>query len=80
MANKSPILALEVPFRTKPSLYPEVFVSRMEGRDKRQLGDFFGLTNFGTNLTRLKPNAISALRHATPSKMNSFISYKDTQH
>jgi uncharacterized cupin superfamily protein len=51
MANKSPILALEVPFRTKPSLYPEVFASRMEGRDKRQLGDFFGLTNFGTNLT-----------------------------
>jgi len=72
MTNKSPILALEVPPRTNPSLYPEVFASRMEGREKRQLGDFFGLSNFGINLTRLKPNAISALRHAH-SKQDEFI-------
>ena len=72
MENKSPILALEVPLRTKPSLYPEPFASRMEGREKRQLGDFFGLTNFGINLTRLKPKAISALRHAH-SKQDEFM-------
>lgn len=72
MANKSPILALDVPFRTKPSLYPEPFASRMLGREKRQLGNFFGLTNFGINLTRLKPNAISALRHAH-SKQDEFM-------
>jgi uncharacterized cupin superfamily protein len=36
----------------------------MAGREKRQLGDFFGLTNFGVNLTRLAPGAVSALRHA----------------
>ena len=36
----------------------------MAGRQKRPLGDLFGLTNFGVNLTRLAPNAVSALRHA----------------
>lgn len=54
----------EVPTRAKPSVYPEPFASLMAGREKRQLGDFFGLTNFGVNLTRLAPNAVSALRHA----------------
>ena len=56
--------AAEVPARTKPSNYPEPFASRMLGREKRPLGDLFGLTNFGVNLTRLAPNAVSALRHA----------------
>jgi uncharacterized cupin superfamily protein len=28
------------------------------------LGDLFGLSNFGVNLTRLAPGAVSALRHA----------------
>jgi uncharacterized cupin superfamily protein len=36
----------------------------MAGREKRPLGDVFGLANFGVNLTRLLPGAISALRHA----------------
>jgi len=58
------VTANEVPARTKPSVYPEPFASRMAGREKRQLGDLFGLTNFGVNLTRLAPNAVSALRHA----------------
>jgi uncharacterized cupin superfamily protein len=44
----------------------------MEGREKRKLGDYFGLTNFGVNLTRLKPNAVSALRHAH-SKQDEFL-------
>jgi uncharacterized cupin superfamily protein len=56
--------AAQVLPRTKPSNYPEPFASRMTGRQKRSLGDVFGLTNFGINLTRLAPNAISALRHA----------------
>jgi uncharacterized cupin superfamily protein len=58
------IKASEAPARTKPSNYPEPFASRMAGRQKRPLGDLFGLTNFGVNLTRLAPNAVSALRHA----------------
>lgn len=64
MKKKAAVFALDIPPRIAPSLYPEPFASYVEGREKRQLGDFFGLTNFGINLTRLKPNAISALRHA----------------
>ncbi len=58
------IAAETVPARTKPSNYPEPFASRMAGREKRPLGDLFGLTHFGVNLTRLAPHAMSALRHA----------------
>ena len=58
------LLAADAPLRTKPSAYPEPFASRMAGRAKRPLGDLFGLTNFGVNLTRLAPGAMSALRHA----------------
>lgn len=50
--------------RTKPSNYPEPFAARMAGRLKRPLGDLFGLTNFGVNLTHLAPGGTSALRHA----------------
>jgi len=58
------ILAPDAPPRTRPSIYPEPFASRMGGREKRPLGDLFGLTHFGVNLTRLAPGGASALRHA----------------
>ena len=58
------LLALDVPKRIKPSNYPEPFASQMQGREKRTLGDLFGLTNFGVNLTQLAPSAVSSLRHA----------------
>jgi uncharacterized cupin superfamily protein len=66
------IVATDVPPRTKPSNYPEPYRSRMAGRVKRPLGDLFGLTNFGVNLTVLQPGAASALRHAH-SKQDEFI-------
>jgi len=66
------VRAGDVPARSKPSAYPEPYASRMAGREKRQLGDRFGLTNFGVNLTRLAPNAVSALRHAH-TKQDEFI-------
>ncbi|MBD2199409.1 MULTISPECIES: cupin domain-containing protein [Calothrix] len=66
------INAADVPARTKASNYPEPFASRMQGREKRPLGDLFGLTNFGVNLTRLVPNAVSSLRHAH-TKQDEFI-------
>ncbi len=66
------IIAAEVPTRSKSSVYPEPFASRMLGREKRQLGEVFELTNFGVNLTRLAPNAVSALRHAH-TKQDEFI-------
>lgn len=66
------IVAADVVPRTKPSNYPDPFASRMAGRVKRQLGDVFGLTNFGVNLTRLAPGSVSALRHCH-SKQDEFI-------
>ncbi len=55
--------AADVPARLKPSNYPEPFASRMAGRVKRQLGDQFGLKNFGVNLATLNPGAASSLQH-----------------
>jgi uncharacterized cupin superfamily protein len=66
------IIADNVPARKKVSAYPEPFASMMLGREKKALGDFFNLTNFGINLTRLDPNAMSALRHSH-SKQDEFI-------
>jgi uncharacterized cupin superfamily protein len=64
--------ASDVPLRDRVSSYPEPFASRMEGRQKRQLGEFFGLQNFGVNLTHLAPGAISSLRHAH-TKQDEFL-------
>ncbi len=58
------ILATSAPPKAKQSNYPEPFAGRVAGRFKRPLGDVFGLKNFGVNLTRLAPGAVSALRHA----------------
>lgn len=66
------LAAAQTPPRTKPSNYPEPFASRMAGRHKHPLGDLFGLSNFGVNLTRLMPGAVSALRHAH-SQQDEFI-------
>jgi len=43
--------------------YPEQFRHICDGREKRALGNVVGLTQFGVNLTTLKPGAASALRH-----------------
>ena len=57
------IVAANAEPRRKPSNYPEPFFSMMQGREKRALGDVFGLASFGVNLTTLRPGARSALRH-----------------
>ena len=64
--------AASAPPRQKPSNYPEPFRSRMNGREKRPLGDLFGLTTFGVNLTRLAPGAVSALMHRH-SRQDEFV-------
>ena len=65
-------VATEVPPRSAKTIYPEPFAARVAGREKRVLGDLFGLTNFGVNLTRLAPRAMSALRHAH-TKQDEFV-------
>lgn len=64
--------AASAPVRATPSVYPPPFVERMAGRVKQPLGALFGLTNFGVNLTRLAPGAVSALRHAH-ARQDEFI-------
>ena len=66
------IVALDAKPRAKASNYPEPFAARVAGREKRPLGDLFGLANFGVNLTRLRPGACSALRHAH-AKQDEFV-------
>lgn len=75
MSTRKPTLAIvaaEAPVRAKSSSYPEPFASRIAGREKRSLGDLFGLRNFGVNLTRLAPGSMSALRHAH-AKQDEFV-------
>ena len=66
------ISALEAALRSRPSNYPNAFQPVVKGREKRPLGEYFGLTNFGVNLTRLAPGAASALRHAH-SRQDEFV-------
>jgi uncharacterized cupin superfamily protein len=67
-----PITATAIREPSRKTIYTEPFAQRVQGRSKRKLGDHFGLANFGVNLTRLEPGAISALaRHH--SKQDEFI-------
>ncbi len=66
------LVAGDAPPRIRPSNYPEPFAARMGGRVKRPLGDAFGLTSFGVNLTRLAPGTVSALHHRH-SRQDEFV-------
>jgi uncharacterized cupin superfamily protein len=65
MATKPEFVAIDpaqVP-AASGSAYPEPFKSRVANRRKQRLGDAFGLTNFGVNVTTLPAGTPSALRH-----------------
>lgn len=75
MSNPHPpaaIAATEVPAKRGASAYPAPYAARVAEREKRALGNVFGLRNFGVNLTRLPPGAMSALRHAH-ARQDEFI-------
>jgi uncharacterized cupin superfamily protein len=57
------IAAAAAPPRARSTNYPEPFASRMSRREKRPLGDLFGVKSFGVNLTRLAPGGVSSLHH-----------------
>jgi uncharacterized cupin superfamily protein len=66
MTSPPPPLALDaaaVPPRAQATSYPPALARRVAGREKRALGDLFGVKAFGVNLTRLAPGAQSAFRH-----------------
>ena len=62
-AHPVAIHATGAPPRARATGYPADLAARVAGREKRPLGDMFGLTVFGVNLTRLAPGAWSALHH-----------------
>ncbi|HUN67637.1 MAG TPA: cupin domain-containing protein, partial [Burkholderiales bacterium] len=72
--NNTPhsIVAADAPPRARQTGYPADMAKMVAGRSKHPLGDLFGLTNFGVNLTRLAPGAYSALRHAH-AKQDEFV-------
>src|SRR6202045_1656637 len=47
----------------RTTTYPKEFAPVIAGREKQRLGDVVGLTQFGVNVTRIKPGSASALRH-----------------
>jgi uncharacterized cupin superfamily protein len=66
------VVAMDVAPRARQSNYPEPFSTRVAGRQKRALGDFFGLTNYGVNLTKMMPGAESSVLHSH-TKQDEFI-------
>ncbi|MBV9248632.1 MAG: cupin domain-containing protein [Acetobacteraceae bacterium] len=66
------IRAADASPRVRQSGYPAEFLARIAGREKRPLGDLFGLTIFGVNLTRLAPGGWSSLHHRH-SRQDEFI-------
>lgn len=61
-ATPAVVNAVEVPARTGTA-YPPQHAGAVKGREKRVLGDLFGLTQFGVNLTTLAPGSWSSHRH-----------------
>ena len=45
------------------TIYPLEFAGEIKGREKRSLGDAFGLSQYGVNLTTLAPGSWSSHRH-----------------
>lgn len=70
--SPAPVDAAGVSTRAPRFVFPEPLASLMAGRERKPLGDHFGLTNFGVNLARLKPGSISAARHAH-SRQDEFV-------
>jgi uncharacterized cupin superfamily protein len=75
MPNDFSVAAIEAgsaPARVPMLTFPEPLASLMKGRTRHPLGNQFGLTNFGVNLTRLPPGSISAPRHSH-SRQDEFL-------
>lgn len=62
MSKPTALAAASIPAKTGSS-YPGEFKETTQGRAKRALGDVFGLTQFGVNLTEIAAGAATALRH-----------------
>jgi uncharacterized cupin superfamily protein len=56
------VTAVDAPGR-RTTNYPPEFAAKVRRRVKRPLGDIFGITGFGVNLTTLEPGSQSSVRH-----------------
>jgi uncharacterized cupin superfamily protein len=70
--KQPPISAQSIPAAWGNTIYPPPYAAQVAGRLKRKLGECFGLTQFGVNLTDLAPGAVSALSHSH-SQQDEFI-------
>jgi uncharacterized cupin superfamily protein len=61
--NKAAIVDPKTITPRTATVYPREFEGAVKGREKRALGDFFGLTQYGVNLTTLAPGTWSSHRH-----------------
>lgn len=61
--TQEPAMAASAVAATISTNYPAPFAERVAGREKRALGDSFGISGFGVNMVTLRPGAQSALRH-----------------
>ena len=59
----STALIKDLPVRNT-TIYPPVLAKEIKGRSNVALGNIFGLTQFGANITTLEPGAWSSHRHA----------------
>ena len=62
MADPATLKAKEIQARTS-TIYPPPYAGALAGREKRVLGDPFGITQFGVNLTTMAPGTWSSQRH-----------------
>lgn len=63
MPAHKPALEAHAVAAVSRSGYPEPFRARVLPREKRRLGDAFGLTRIGVNRTTLLPGKESSMRH-----------------
>ena len=70
--KQPPVHAPKVQAVTGQTIYPAEFAAQVKGRYRRRLGELFGITNFGVNLTDLAPGTCSALAHHH-SRQDEFI-------
>ena len=66
MSKSFPSCVIPDPMALEPRLgsaYPDKYSIPAGKRAKRALGNVFGLTNFGVNLTTLEPGGWSSQRH-----------------
>jgi uncharacterized cupin superfamily protein len=61
--NRKPVLDPGTVVPRTTSIYPPIYAKEIAGREKRALGDQFGLDQFGVNLTTLAPGTWSSHRH-----------------